>query len=291
MPLRCTRRSLLLAPLAAVSGCAALASGSETIIEAASRRRITRDQLLATLRASDVVLLGEQHDNPLHHIHRAELIAALPVSTVVVAEHLTRGQRVSFGTDLLASLRAAGFEAQGWRWPLHAPLFAAVQRAGMSLQGGNLPLASARRIVREGEAALDAELAALLLRAPLDAQAQATLDDALVQGHCGQLRSPGLERMRWAQRARDAAMALALDAAGGRPALLLAGNGHVRTDHGVPRLLRALRPVVRLAAVGFIDSEPEPGSPYTHLWRTAPPPSREDPCAGFSLPPAPTSAG
>ena len=286
MPLRCTRRCLLLAPLAAVSGCTALAPGTPTIVETASGRRITRDELLATLRASDVVLLGEQHDNPLHHRHRAELIAALPASTLVVAEHLTRGQRVSFGPDLLASLSAAGFDAQGWRWPLHAPLFAAVQRAGMSLQGGNLPLASARRIAREGEAALDGELAALLQRAPLDAQAQATLDDALVQGHCGQLRSPGLERMRWAQRARDAAMALALDAAGGRPALLLAGNGHVRTDHGVPTLLRALRPNARLAAVAFVDGIDDSDMHCTHLWRTAPPPGREDPCAGFRLPPA-----
>jgi uncharacterized iron-regulated protein len=79
-------------------------------------------------------------------------------------------------------------------------------------------------------------------------------------------------------------MALALYAAGDRPALLLAGTGHVRTDHGVPTLLRALRPGMRLVAVGFIDGAPQRDAPYTHQWLTAAPPGREDPCAGFSLP-------
>jgi len=299
------RRDWLAGALGAAGGAAALALGgcaapgvtsSDTLTDLGSGRRIDRDELLAALLRADLVLLGEQHDNPLHHQRRGELLAALGAAAgggvTVVAEHLTRGQAVRFGEDLPASLAAAGFEPKGWGWPLHQPLFAAVQRAGLPLSGGNLPRELARAIARQGGAALPADLAALLAAAPLDAAAQAALDADLQRGHCGQLPAARLPAMRLAQRARDAAMAQALLASGGRPAVLLAGNGHVRSDYGVPRLLAAQRPGARWLAVGFVDDGADlaPGAaPYTHLWRTAAP-VRSDACAGFTLPAAPAAS-
>lgn len=266
-----------------MSGCAA-AVGTERIVEVASGRTLMREALIAALRECDVALLGELHDSALHHERRATLVAALPPGAAVVAEHLPRGARVAFGADLRASLVAAGFDAKAWGWPLHEPLFAAVARARLPLAGGNLAREPARRIAREGEAALTDELAALLRAAPLDAAAQAALDADLLRGHCGHLDAKRLPAMRWAQRARDAAMALELHASAGRPAVLLAGNGHVRTDYGVPRLIAVLRPQAKLISVGFTEPDgPVAGAPYTHLWITAPT-EREDPCAGFAMP-------
>lgn len=276
------RRALFAVPLA-LAGCAAWRGGGERIVEAAGGREITRDELLQRIRTSDYTLLGELHDNPHHHARRAELLRELGGGIAVVAEHLPRGAPVSFGPDLGASLTAAGFDAKGWRWPLHEPLFAALAQTGAVLTGGNLARDLARRIAREGEPALSPELAAILRAAPLPAAAQAVLDAELVAGHCGQLPPARVPGMRWAQRARDASMALTLEEARARPALLLAGNGHVRLDHGVGRLLAARHPQARLVSVAFA----EPGASAaelscTHLWITEGV-AREDPCAGMVL--------
>ena len=92
--------------------------------------------------------------------------------------------------------------------------------------------------------------------------------------------------MARAQFARDAVMAelLAAQAAGG--VLLIAGNGHVRRDLGVPRWLApALLP--RCLVVGYIESgPPAPPGAYDAIV-TAAPFGRDDPCAGFTAPPAP----
>lgn len=256
----------------------------ERIVEVASGRTVTRTELLVAIRASDYALLGEQHDDALHHRRRGELIAALPATAAVIAEQLTRGAPVVFGSDLEASLVHSGFEPKGWGWPLHEPLFAAIARTGLPLRGGNLARDDARRVAREGDAALPAGLAALLAAAPLASAAQAALDADLVQGHCGQLDAQQLPGVRRAQRARDASMLAALRESGGRPAVLVAGNGHVRRDYGVPQLAAGLTPAAKVVSVGFVEAGGDDDrSPYTYRWIT-PPIAREDPCAGFVMP-------
>lgn len=275
---------LALGALAAATGACgsrALRAEADSLVELASGRALEAAELLAQLRAADVVLLGEQHDNPHHHARRGELVAALAGSgAAVVAEHLRRGAQVGFGADLAASLAAAGFDARGWAWPLHEPLFAALARSGLALRGGNLTPEQARAIARGGEAALPPDLAVLLAAAPLPAAAAERLDAALMDGHCGLLPARALPGLRAAQRARDAAMLQALQGSGGRPALLLAGNGHVRLDYGVGQLLRVIEPRARVLAIGFGEHGqtrlPET-TVYTHYWRT-PAVERGDPC-------------
>ena len=295
-----TRRRQLLAAaggaaLTSLAGCAAWPDAEERIVEVASGHRLTRAELLAALAACEFVLLGELHDNPRHHARRGALLAdlaAIAPGTVLVAEHLDRGRSVDFGADLRASLVAAGFDARGWQWPLHEPLFAAIARARLPLRGGNAPRDRVRDVARNGLAAAPAELRTLIDTAPLTAAAQAALDTDLVEGHCGRLPAARLSGMRAAQRVRDAAMALALRESGGRPAVLLAGNGHVRTDFGVPQILAVEAPRARLASVGFLEPGTElVGTPYTHVWVTSAVP-RTDPCAGMPpiVPAAPASS-
>ncbi len=270
----------------------------DRVIDSASGRPVGRAELIERLRHSDFVLLGEQHDNPHHHQRRGQLITQLgprcgvvaehlPRGAQVVAEHLPRGAQVGPGTDLLARLQAAGFNAKGWHWPLHEALFAPVLAAGLPLWGGNAPLDTARAVARQGDSALPRDLATLLAAAPLPPAAQAALDQALVDGHCGQLPAARVPAMRAAQRLRDAAMAAALLAAadaGARPAVLVAGNGHVRNDHGVPSLLRAQRPGARIVSVAFVDAA-DAAVPADLVWTTpVPPTARQDPCAGFTMP-------
>lgn len=267
---------------------AGAAQATDRIIDTATGREISRAELLAQARQSDFVLLGEIHDNHHHHQRRAALIAEL-APTAIAAEHLEAGQQVSWaptaGPSVAEQLGSAGFDARSWQWPIHEPLFAGLAQARIGVSGANISRDLARRLVREGESALPPTLAATLATAPLPASAQAALDKDLLDDHCGQLPATRVPGMRLAQRARDAAMAAGVTALSERPAVLVAGNGHVRADYGVPVALVRLRPGARIVNVAFLESErsTEPPLAYTHLWIT-PAVQRDDPCKGFPAP-------
>lgn len=252
----------------------------ERIIDAQGRA-VPREDLIVALRRADFVLLGELHDNPRHHELRADLLAVLGRDTAVVAEHLNAGASLQPGGDLRQRLEAAGFDARGWSWPMHEPLFAAARREGLRVSGGNLPREDARRIAREGLPAVEPRLRHWLDAAPLSATGQAAIDQDLIDGHCGHLQPERLPLLRTAQRTRDASMALALVASGGAPAVLLAGNGHVRRDYGVPTFLSVLRPQARVVVVGFVERA-ESAIDADYLWITAPA-VRKDPCEGLRM--------
>lgn len=236
--------------------------------------------LLALLQEADVILLGELHDNPHHHQARADLLRALSSrSPHVVAEHLMAPQKMPAGTSetQLQRLTAAGFDPSGWRWPLHKPLFDATDELSWAVHGGNLTRAQLR-------SAGHPALLALLEQAPLSTTAQALLDADLRDGHCGMLPEQHLGQIRQIQRLRDASMALA--ALKQLPAIVLLGNGHARLDYGVPQILKANRPDLKVVAVGFVEQPPNLSSPFDATWQS-PSIERPDPCQafrGFSAP-------
>jgi uncharacterized iron-regulated protein len=259
---------------------------------------LSQVQALAALRRADHVLLGEVHDNPIHHRERAALLAALADRRpTVVFEQFARSADAALATpaggDLEAWVARAGLDRRGWAWPLHRPLIEAALAGGLPLRGGNLERDEARQIARQGAAAAPADLAAWLAQ-PLPAAAAAALDQGLLDGHCGQLPAAAVPRMRDAQAARDVAMADALlRAAADRaaPTVLIAGNGHVRRDHGVALWLARREPAAKVVSVGFLEAGADGGLPtgteravYDIVWVT-PRQARPDPCAGFSLTP------
>lgn len=189
----------------------------------------------------------------------------------------------------MPDLENAGFNAKGWRWPLHEPLFQAIVKSDIPLIGGNIARETARKAVREGESALSDDLVQLIRQAPLSEEARSALDSDLLRGHCGQLPDNMLEGLRLAQRARDAAMFHTLrhyqkDPA---PVVLLAGNGHVRLDYGVPSLIRQHLPDARSVSIGFLEEGPvlvddinTQRDRYDYLW-VVPGMLRTDPCEAF----------
>lgn len=301
----------LLPVLSGLVGCASTPMATDgRLIDVSTGEPMDEARLLQRLSAADVVLLGEYHDNPRHHAWRARVITALsggPTSTsttrpapLIVAEHLEgpllEPPTVRWSTDpmsapaLLKDLEAAGFNARAWQWPLHQPLFEALARQGLTLEAGNLPRDEVRSVAREGLRAAPDTLQALLSAAPLTLEAQTRLDEDLVDGHCGQLKGERLTRMRDAQRARDASMALHIlnrrAEQPGRPVVLLAGNGHVRHDYGVPVLLRAHSPTLKALSVGLLEAHDlkTPTAvrqmPYDLVF-VAPDVTRDDPCAAM----------
>lgn len=262
-----------------LSGCAVLpwTRQHERIIDLSSGREISCADLARQVAASDFTLLGEQHDQTTHHQRRGALMlqvkALKPASVAVVAEHLPRGARVVLGDDLLGSLRAAGFRADLWEWPVHQALFAGVAATAWPLTGGNLRDDELRAVMKQGPSVLPPAMQAWLAGAPLDATAQATLDADLTAAHGGSIPPDRLQAMRMAQRARDASMLTALQATGAHPAVLVAGNGHVRQDYGVPQLIRSALPTARVLSVGLVSIGQQDGweaRPYSHLWMVDP---------------------
>jgi uncharacterized iron-regulated protein len=236
------------------------------------------------LRPADVVVLGEVHDNPLHHHNQAAAVRALDVKALVF-EMLTEAQalKVRPGMDAETLAEALEWEASGWPdFALYWPVFEAGE--GLPVFGGALPRDQVRRAVEEGAAAVFGSGAPIFgLDAPLDREEQALREAQQGAAHCDALPVEMLPGMVEAQRLRDAALAQAVLAAmaeTGGPVALITGNGHARHDWGVPRALAAADPSLRVLSIGQFETPPENLVPYDH-WIVTAPAAREDPCAAF----------
>ena len=263
--------------------------------------------LLQRLRGARYVLLGEIHDNAQQHALRAALLRRLlsdGVPSVVVFEQIDREHSAALAAAALATpgdvdavITAGALDRAGWLWPLHRPVFVAALDGRATLAGGNLSRVDASRLVRGGVAQAPAELRDLIdpvLDTSWTPELQAELLHQVDIGHCGALPKSMLAPMACAQRGRDAALALAMvqaarQAKPGARVVLIAGNGHVRRDLGVPHGLAVLDASARVVSVAFLESEGgRPGTvdgPYDAAWFT-PSAARSDPCDGFKAPPA-----
>ncbi len=251
------------------------------------------------LAGNAIVLLGEVHDNAAQHRLRLELLRrafAAGWRPAIVMEQFdverqadidrARREQPRDAQHLIdqASPRAAR-AGEGWNWAFYRPYVALALEYDVPLLAANLATADTRRIVRGGLAAsFDGQrLAALGLDRPIAAEWQQAQEREINRGHCGALPATLWPRMAQAQFARDAVMADVLRRQAQRGAVLLAGNGHVRRDLGVPRWLGAEAP--RVFALGLLeqgDTQTPPGAFDATLLTEAA--ERSDPCAGFKPP-------
>jgi uncharacterized iron-regulated protein len=266
----CASQSLL--PGADADGFDAGGAGSPVFLDTRTGSRLGRRRVASLMISAPVVLMGEVHDNVVHHEVRGTLLRdwlrGMPDRpAAIVFEHLDREhndalrlaqkrslqglprKRVEQGqpaqgtaarADMEALLDAGGFDRQGWGWPAHRPLFEAAYAGGGTWIAANLSRATAQQLARDPSFPVEPALQAVLESARWSEAAQQALARALTEGHCGTMPEAVVGRIIRVQRLRDAALALPLLDAGERRSLLLAGNGHVRRDHGVPRYLGAL---------------------------------------------------
>jgi uncharacterized iron-regulated protein len=255
----------------------------------------------------DFLLLGEVHDHPLQHRLRAAWLETLARRGrfVLAMEQFDASRQPDIdaararGSGPREIAQASGFEFRGWDWELYEPYVELALRHDLPLVGANLSTSRARAIAR-GEP--DA-MAGIEPGGWSDEDRERLAEDIRV-GHCGMLPPATIEPMASAQRARDATMARALvDAhrACGLPVVLLAGNGHVRRDLGVPRYLRDLAPRARVFSLGLIERSEgqesrEEGAPSPRdegalspfdLTIETPAHPRPDPCEAFRKRPRP----
>lgn len=268
---------------------------STALVDGATGEPVATAELLRRIGSADFVLLGEVHDNPVAHAARASLLRAFGARhPAVVFEQFTATDRPiappAAGESLTVWLDSNGFDRRGWRWPLHEPVVTAALAVARSVWGSNMSREALRAVVTSGTSAAPEPLRRLMARAPLDSASQAVLDSEIVVGHCGQLPASMVPGMRAAQEVRDAAMSHALLLAGaGGPAWLIAGNGHVRRDIAVPRILTRVAPGKRLLVVGLVEREEDGTAPTAAERRSydlviiTPRTARPDPCAQLQI--------
>jgi uncharacterized iron-regulated protein len=222
--------------------------------------------LAAAVAGADFVLLGEVHDNGDHHLLQARLVRAILDSgrrPALAFEMLTSDQQPQVDASIARAPRdadalARAVDWKGSRWPDFAwyrPIFAAGLEAGLPIVAANLPRDDVRAIVRKGADALAAPLRAGLARdEPVPADVLEGLRDEMRDSHCNELPEAMIDPLVLAQRARDLQMALRMAEAGKeRGAILVTGNGHARTDRGVPAALGREAPGRRIVSVGFLE--------------------------------------
>lgn len=284
------------APVAKLPGAVAMDQSSTPALPAAAY-------------SADFVLLGELHDNVGQHRLRLrwleELAEAHPYALALEQfdadrqEALDRARaadaqhaKEASASDLASRARriaeAAGFDFAGWNWDLYRPVIEFALRRGLPLIAANLSPADTAKVA-QGRATPAPPPPGWGIDESEKMQA------AIRKGHCGLLPERAVEAMAVAQRTRDARIARALADAHERTGLsvvLLAGNGHLRRDIGVPIHLAALRRDDRIVAIALLErhgaddsagagaaqGDDEPG--FDLAVRTAAQP-REDPCAAL----------
>ena len=232
-----------------------------------------------------VVLLGEVHDNAAQHALRLRAFEALLASgarPVLALEQFDRNHQADIDQALARAPRpdadaliAAASGAKGWHWPHYRPFIALALQHELPIIAANVPSSEARIVMRDGLAAtgFDPQVPEAVLQAHTR---------HILEGHCGQLNAQTAARMALAQVARDQFMARVLQAHASRGVVLLAGNGHVRTDLGAPRWLDAATRQ-RSEAIGVLEAGDD-DTPYDRWVYTAPQ-SRPDPCAAMTRKP------
>lgn len=218
-------------------------------------------------RINAISLFGEVHDNVQHHKFRSTGLHPFPTASVVFEQLRTDQQPAIdafFNTlpkearTLDAFFKAVDWDKSGWSKYDYKPLFQAVLDAGLPIYAGDPPRDLIRKASKEGAAAIPAdEQKRLGLDTPLDPSLHDASLTEIEASHCGMMPKSAFGGMAFAQRLRDATLAdVALKALETHGAVtLFAGNGHVRSDRGVPWYVRQRAPAVRVHATMLVEVE------------------------------------
>ena len=257
---------------------------------------LSEAEMVAALEQARIVVLGEVHDNPVHHARQARLVGQLRprgIAFEMVPDASEEGIQVFLAQGGAPGSigPAIGWDRMGWPdWKFYAPIFEAAR--GAYIAGGGVARSGIRAAMEDGAAiAYGAGASTVGLDRPLAAAVRIEVEDEMIAAHGNKLPRRAAGGMVEAQRLRDARFANAVLRAGseggGGRAVLITGNGHARTDRGVPAYLRLVAPDMTVLSVGMIELAPgaDPaaaarGLPFDYVWFSGQT-QRPDPCAGF----------
>ncbi|WP_298850505.1 ChaN family lipoprotein [uncultured Ruegeria sp.] len=251
-----------------------------------SSEELIPDDVMSAMQNADVVILGEVHDNPRHHLVQAEALEAISPSAVVwemVTEEGAQRLAQKAVADPEELNRILKWAESGWPpLSMYYPVFEA---SSAPVYGAMVPRSAARAAMERGAAtALGADAARYGLTVPLTPEEQAAREADQLAAHCDALPTEMLPQMVAIQRLRDAVLARAVVRAmeeTGGPVAVITGNGHARKDRGVPTYLARLQPGWKVVTVGQSEDGVIDGGFDVVI--DSPTVEREDPCAAFQV--------
>ncbi len=227
------------------------------------------------------VLLGEVHDNEMGHQQRLKWLESKIEQgwrPAIAMEQFDRERQAELDlarkakpNDAENLIKSVGGER--WDWRFYKPVIELAMRYDLPILAANLSRKEAGQLVKNGRLDLvGAE--GINLNDPLPLLLVEQQRAAVQTGHCGQLPLAMEEKMARAQIARDRVMAVTMLPYQDRGVVLLAGNGHVRRDIGVPQWLTSAY------SVGFVESISDAQYDEVHIIPSA---VRPDPCGNFKM--------
>ncbi|MDW5418552.1 ChaN family lipoprotein [Iodobacter sp. CM08] len=225
------------------------------------------------------VLMGEVHDNALGHQARFKALEQAVQQgwrPAIAMEQFDRERQAELDQARSEQPNNPDYLIQKvggsrWDWSLYRPVIELALRYDLPIVAANLSRKDASVVVKQGVSAL-ADAQELGLMQPLPAGLLAAQREEVRVGHCGKLPENLLDGMALAQIARDTAMAKVMKPYQTRGVVLLAGNGHVRRDVGVPLWLP------NTLSLGFVEASHKDIFDQENLIAPA---QRADPCAGL----------
>ncbi|MEX0329573.1 MAG: ChaN family lipoprotein [Ruegeria sp.] len=236
------------------------------------------------MQSADIVILGEIHDNPQHHLVQTKAIEAISPSAVVwemVTEEGAQRLAQKAATNPEELSRILRWAESGWPpLSMYYPVF---QATNAPVYGAMVPRAAAQAAMKRGAAtALGADAARYGLTVPLAPDDQAAREADQLLAHCNAIPEESLPQMVAIQRLRDAVLTrsilTAVEETGG-PVAVITGNGHARKDRGIPTFLSRLRPGLKVFVLGQSEDGVIDGEFDAVI--DSPTIDREDPCKAF----------
>jgi uncharacterized iron-regulated protein len=235
-----------------------------------------------------VLLLGEVHDNPQGHKLRLEELKKRvdagwhPVIAMEQFDHedqalLDEAQKGCVDAGCVIRV----MNKKGWDWQLYYPLLQLALDKHLPIVAVNLSRVNASKVVRDGVASsFDTKtVAEYRLGEPISADWRKAQESEIRTGHCNMLPDMMVPGMVDAQLARDIWMAKLIRDQQPRDVVLIAGNGHVRKDIGVPRWLNTVGGKLTVKAIGYVEGGGMKAQ-FDEV-RSIPAQKRADPCAKF----------
>ena len=266
------------------------------------------DSVQRRLSDMDIVVVGENHDNAIHHEIQLEVIQRLHHEGrlgQVIFEHLNEQQAADFNqtTGCNPSKECAKAELntllqwQESHWPdfeMFYPIFVFLKDNNISVVAGHVDRKALMSLYQGKSPELISQ--ENRQKIPLDKALPPDAEKALVErirdSHCGMLNDEHAKAMLPLQRYRDGYMAAQYLAhqhntnAINKTTVYLLGNGHAREDYGVPYYLRSAMPTLKIHVIQLEEADSADyeilqktasGSYFEHVIAT-PTQERDDPC-------------
>ncbi len=241
------------------------------------------------------VLLGEVHDNADHHLWQAwairtvsklrgsRIVEGAPQLDVIAMEMVRTDQYDAL--DKFYGRKVAGprprkardfarmlkWSKSGWPdFKIYEPIIDQALYEQLVIIPASVSREFIRKLSKEGKVALaDGENERLGLAHGLDKELAESLTVEIRDSHCGLMPEAAIPSMSFIQRFRDATMADALlSVVSGKGGILIAGNGHIRRDRGVPWYLEKRGvPAEQIVSLKMAEVSEEATNPEDYIER------------------------